>query len=78
MTDTLQARILDPHTVLLGQGAEWIRLSLPWLAAWRVLWRRTCCQVIAGRVPLQVFGRMGAVRAATHFFETSKGEKQWP
>jgi hypothetical protein len=32
MNDTLQARILDPHTVLLGRGAEWIRLSLPWLA----------------------------------------------
>lgn len=32
MTASLEARIVDMHTVFLGNGASWLRLSLPWLA----------------------------------------------
>ncbi|MCX7099254.1 MAG: hypothetical protein NTV43_15250 [Methylococcales bacterium] len=32
MNDTLQARIIDTHTVQLGNGENWTCLSLPWLA----------------------------------------------
>ncbi len=32
MNPCLQARIIDMHTVFLGNGERWIRLSLAWLA----------------------------------------------
>lgn len=32
MTENLAARIIDTHTVILGQHGNWVRLSLPWLA----------------------------------------------